>query len=363
MPINVLLTSKSNIKTTAVMEIFKEMFGKRVCVYGVDCYKCELPEQPVVDAYNSGFHFAKERMNYAKLTKNFDDFDFIFSIENAIDISLYNVIEDKCFVLIYSKGILAHGESFGINFDVKYFDELEKNHEMVHHGKKLYGYGITVGKLMSIENPKIDHRNWMKILNGIDRIDQIKDAIKKAFNKLEKYEIVRNGIDDSFVRHKDFPTVGVLFYDMFPLFENSKMFQSLVKYIANQYKYDDITHIVGLESRGFCLGVAIAVKLKIGFVPIRKAGKLPGSILSATYNKEYGEDKFEIQTHLQKDSRVLIIDDAIATGGSMHAAVSLVNGIGCTIVDCCVLKDVLPTNDKPINIPHTVLLQKQKIDN
>lgn len=194
---NVLLTSKSNIKIKAVIESFKEIFNGMITLRDINCFECNLPEQPIVDLFNSGFHFAKERMNFVKRKENFQHYDFVISIENAIDTSLYNIIEDKCFVLIYAEGILTHGESFGINFDVKYFEELENNYEMIHYNKKIYGYGTTVGKLISNENPLVDHRNWMKTLYGIDRIDQIKDAIKKAFAKLKKYKAIRDGIDAS----------------------------------------------------------------------------------------------------------------------------------------------------------------------
>lgn len=156
----------------------------------------------------------------------------------------------------------------------------------------------------------------------------------------------------------EFSVPGIQFYDVFAVFKDSKIFERMIKYIVNQYKYDDITHVVGLESNGFCIGVAIALKLKIGFIPIKKTGKLPGDVISVTYTKEHGEDTIEIQQTLDKNAKVIIIDDFIATGNSMRAAVELLNKIGCTIVDCCVLKDILPLKDKPnkiVNGQYTVL--------
>jgi adenine phosphoribosyltransferase len=333
-------------------------------VKAINCFECNLPEQPIVDPYNNGFYFAKERMNFAKKTENFDNYDYVVSIESVVDISLYSIIEDQCCVLIYSKGILAHGTSFGINFDAKYFEELEKNHEMVHYNNKIYGYKTTVGKLMSAENPLVDHRNWMKPLYNVDRVDQIKDGIIKALAKLNKYENTRDQINDYYKTYVNYPTPGITFHDIFPLFNDKKIFRLMIKYIANHYRYDNITHVVGLESRGFCVGIAIAYELKIGFIPIRKAGKLPGNVIQITYEKEYGPDSFEMQQDIEKDARVLIIDDLIATGGSMRAAVDLVTQIGCIIIDCCVLKDVSSLKEicnKTMNIPYTVLIQEKKL--
>jgi adenine phosphoribosyltransferase len=129
--------------------------------------------------------------------------------------------------------------------------------------------------------------------------------------------------------YPDFPKTGILFEDFFPLLSNAKALQTCIDLFYERYKNKNIDVIVGLESRGFLLGAALAYKLGVGFVPIRKPGKLPGSLFSVNYEKEYGLDTLTIsQTAILPNQRVLIIDDLIATGGTAKAAIELVNLAG-----------------------------------
>jgi adenine phosphoribosyltransferase len=144
--------------------------------------------------------------------------------------------------------------------------------------------------------------------------------------------------------------------------QDAGMLKDLIKLIASQYKYENITHIVGLESRGFILGMPLAYKLNVGFIPVRKAGKLPGEVIGISYGTEYSQDKCE----MPKDSdgskkRVLLIDDLIATGGSMKAALTLCQQNGYEIVDCCVVTEVATLRDKcqaQMDHSYTVLFQE-----
>ncbi|KAG7006898.1 hypothetical protein G7Y79_00012g032340 [Physcia stellaris] len=132
----------------------------------------------------------------------------------------------------------------------------------------------------------------------------------------------------------DFPSPGILFEDILPIFSNPALHEALIRalelHIHAHYgpnQGPDI--IVGLEARGFLFGPSLALRLGAGFVPIRKKGKLPGPTNSASYEKEYGEDFFEIQSDaITKGQSVLVVDDIIATGGSAAAAGSLVEQVG-----------------------------------
>lgn len=127
--------------------------------------------------------------------------------------------------------------------------------------------------------------------------------------------------------YKDFPKKGVDFKDIFPLLANVAQRNILMERIVSIYQNMGvkITAIVGLESRGFILGMDLATRLNVKFVPIRKANKLPGATFKESYKKEYGEDVFEIsQSALNENDLVIIIDDLIATGGSAQAAINLV---------------------------------------
>ena len=124
---------------------------------------------------------------------------------------------------------------------------------------------------------------------------------------------------------KDFPTKGVLFKDLTTVFKDPRALHVIGWDLSQLYRDKGITKVVGIESRGFVVGAALAVKLGAGFVMCRKPGKLPWQTKRATYMKEDGEDSIEISTDaIDPTDRVLIHDDLLATGGSMQAAIQLV---------------------------------------
>ncbi len=123
----------------------------------------------------------------------------------------------------------------------------------------------------------------------------------------------------------DFPVKGIQFKDVSTLFKNEECLQSIVDELYNMYKDKGITKVVGIESRGFVAGAALAYRLGAGFVMCRKPGKLPAETRKWSYMKEYGEDTIEIhEDAIEPGDVVLIHDDLLATGGSMHAALQLV---------------------------------------
>jgi adenine phosphoribosyltransferase len=123
----------------------------------------------------------------------------------------------------------------------------------------------------------------------------------------------------------DFPKKGIIFKDITTLLAKGALFQSAIDMIAEQYRGKDITKVVAIESRGFIFGAPVAYKLGAGLVPIRKKGKLPYKTISAAYSLEYGTDTLEMhEDALKPGERVLIIDDLLATGGTMGAVVELV---------------------------------------
>jgi adenine phosphoribosyltransferase len=123
----------------------------------------------------------------------------------------------------------------------------------------------------------------------------------------------------------DFPSKGIVFKDLTTLIKDGEALREMADAIADMYKDKGITKVVGIESRGFVMGAALAVKLNAGFVPIRKPGKLPAETISETYEKEYGCDTIEIHKDaIDENDVVLIHDDLLATGGTMLAAYHLV---------------------------------------
>ncbi len=128
----------------------------------------------------------------------------------------------------------------------------------------------------------------------------------------------------------NFPTEGILFRDITPLLADSAAFQEAVNLMAAPY--DKIDHVVCIESRGFIFGAPIAYQLGAGIVPVRKAGKLPAETLAADYALEYGQNTVEIhQDAIVPGERVIIVDDLLATGGTISAAINLVEHLGATL--------------------------------
>ena len=138
----------------------------------------------------------------------------------------------------------------------------------------------------------------------------------------------------------DYPQPGVVFRDITPLFADAEGLQEAVKAIADQWRDAGITKVVGPEARGFMIGVPVAVELGAGFIAARKPGKLPRETISATYELEYGTDTIEINADaLDSNDKVLLLDDLIATGGTLQACTSLVQQEGAQLAGyACILE-------------------------
>ncbi|CAI1623745.1 hypothetical protein SEUBUCD646_0M01230 [Saccharomyces eubayanus] len=167
-------------------------------------------------------------------------------------------------------------------------------------------------------------------------------------------------------QYPNFPSEGILFEDFLPIFRNPGLFKKLVDafklHLEEAFPETKIDYIIGLESRGFLFGPTLAMALGVGFVPVRKAGKLPGECAQASYEKEYGTDVFEMQKNaIPVGSNVVIVDDIIATGGSAVAAGELVDQIGANILeyDFVMELDFLKGRDK-LNAPVFTLLNAQQ---
>lgn len=130
----------------------------------------------------------------------------------------------------------------------------------------------------------------------------------------------------------DFPKPGILFKDITPLLRDPAGLAMAVEVMANPFRKDRVDLVVGAESRGFIFGTAIAQSLSCGFIPIRKPGKLPGDTLQAKYELEYGHDMLEMHVDaIEAGQRVLMVDDLLATGGTMSACIEMVRETGATI--------------------------------
>ena len=145
------------------------------------------------------------------------------------------------------------------------------------------------------------------------------------------------------IRHvPDFPKPGILFYDVTTLLKDPEGFRLAVDAMAAPHRAAPVDLVVGIESRGFIFGSAVADRLKTGFAPVRKLGKLPAKTRKATYALEYGTDSLEIhEDAIERGSRVLIVDDLLATGGTAAATVKLVRDLGGDVVGVQFLIELL----------------------
>tara|TARA_B100000965_G_C19273312_1_gene618258 strand:+ start:37 stop:555 length:519 start_codon:yes stop_codon:yes gene_type:complete len=124
---------------------------------------------------------------------------------------------------------------------------------------------------------------------------------------------------------KDFPKEGIVFKDINPIYKKPKIWNELMLPLHKLISTSKPDYIAGIESRGFITASALAFKLEIGFIPIRKPNKLPGKVIGVDYQLEYGEDRLEMQQNsIEKDSKILLIDDLLATGGTAKAASKLI---------------------------------------
>lgn len=154
-----------------------------------------------------------------------------------------------------------------------------------------------------------------------------------------KLSSVERKIIESSIRDiKDFPKEGIIFKDITTLLNNKEAYGVLMNHLYSRYKEYNLDYIAGIDARGFIFGAALAQMLGVGFVPIRKKGKLPYTTIGEKYALEYGVDEIEVHIDAfgeEKGARVLIIDDLIATGGTANAAATLVKQTGAECVECC----------------------------
>lgn len=138
-----------------------------------------------------------------------------------------------------------------------------------------------------------------------------------------------------------YPHQGIMFRDITTLLKDPIGLRATIQEIVARYKDMKIDKVAGIESRGFIVGTPVAYDLGLGFIPIRKKGKLPAETVGCDYQLEYGSDRIEIHLDaIQKGDRVLLVDDLIATGGTAEAATKLIQDMGGIVVECCFVIDL-----------------------
>lgn len=363
---SVLLASESSIKHNVVAELFP---SDKYIITCVNCDECKLPSQPV----NCTEQCAKLRLNYIRSIKFPEVFDYYIAIENGIEIDTEDdddIPRDVCVVLIEHKGLLGYSDTdMGFSIPIKYYKRLSGFTQ--DSRLNVQGYNFTIGDLMHNDNPSIDRKNWVKTHHGICRSEQIKSRLTAALINLDNSRNTAQKILSTYKAYSEFPpgstennTVRekelMLLPDFFSIIREYEDIERLLFLMADQYRFDTIDYIVGPESKGF-FGFGLSCILKVGFIPLRKKGKLPGKVTSLTYQTGSTSDSIEAPTDIKLGSRVIIFDDLIASGSSLRAARDILESLGCIIVDCIVLRQMVPLQSEArskMGIPYKVLLQE-----
>ncbi|XBW35345.1 hypothetical protein QEN19_000911 [Hanseniaspora menglaensis] len=204
-----------------------------------------------------------------------------------------------------------------------------------------------------------------------EQIDNIEETtpehqLDSSLAPQQSLELLAIELRSALHQYPNFPSEGILFEDFLPIFASPKLFQKLINafmiHLQEKFANTKIDYIVGLEARGFLFGPSLALALGCGFIPVRKAGKLPGQVVQATYVKEYGSDVFEMQLDaMPEGSNVVIVDDIIATGGSAVSAFQLVKKLNCKVLEFAFVMelDFLKGRER-LQAPVFTLLSSQK---
>jgi adenine phosphoribosyltransferase len=269
----------------------------------------------------------------------------IVSIENAID-SDENGHFDVCHTMLYCTwtGIYYYNVGGKTYFEQRFFDLAKQNSDVV----TPMGFSYTVGEAMKDCNLITDEKNWMSVVpctkTGIvmDRHEQIFNVLKPVSDRFRMTQLSTLDLKGSIGYHLDFK-VGVVFQDLGLILSQVYLKDLFFKWCIDTLKKNriipnelyamsrSVDYVVGIEARGFYLGTVLADRLKAGFIPIRKKGKLPGTVKTKGYATEYSVDEMEIQTgvfplhyDIERPYNFLLVDDLVATGGSLIAAANLV---------------------------------------
>ena len=300
-----------------------------------------LPEQPI----NSGEQCVMARNTFMKkyIKENLPEieYDLLISIENSIEGKISDEINvsDVPYILIEDK----YGEKYNtvgtfIPVPKEYFIKAKLRSEKTK--SCVNGFSVTIGEIIAENNPRVRKDNWMvkKEFGGIDRTVQIYNGFKTILEKVKRRIALKNAV----IRVQDFPKPNVLFQDLSNILNDRVLLhflkQEMLQILSKNYLKvpRDKLKFVGLDARGFIYGSILASETNGSFVMARKAGKLPGETLSVQYGTEYSVSEIEIMPHLiNEDDKVIIVDDLVATGGSLYAAKELIEKCGGKVM-CCI---------------------------
>jgi adenine phosphoribosyltransferase len=359
------LLSKSEIKFNALFNLVESKLKKELNLTSFSITKIEgndktdQIEQPI--DWKGGYGAARNRFQVV-LKENPDllsQFDLIVIMENYMD---YHAL-DLVVIIFYD---VKHDIEYRgchpcarVRYDSEYYTLFVD--QVLSQQTHKWGSPITFGSLLNRINAKIPANDWMSVVTGKTRQKALEEGLVKMSEKfIHDNKLKRHILTNVFTTHENFPKPGVNFKDWSNIWLNPHLVSKMIDMVTDIfdgslntkhgllndiYPRPKIDYVVGLESRGIWFATPLALKLQCGMVPVRKPGKIPGPILSESYQKEYGSDTIEIRNDLPSGN-VLIVDDILATGGSLMAAIKLVERAGHKVIGCAVISDVPELREK-----------------
>lgn len=326
----ILLSSTSSIKINAIKYLFDWMHKSDIQITSVDCKELGLPNQPI----DCGSFCCYQRSMYAKNVSK-QPYDILISIENDL-IEVNSQFVDVCHVRMEKNGITSTGKSNQLTcINV---DDLMKNNEHIIFSDNIKGFTKTGGSLLHNQFG-YDPYNWMESVHKINRQTQILEALMDAWKNNNQNELILSEIKEAVAVYPNFPKKGIDFAYLYSLFIGPAM-KKLANVLENKYATYEIDAIFPLESRGLVVGSVLADRFGISLLPVQKPGKVPGEIIKIDYTKEYGGDTFHFSVDIFKlflqstknksHYHFMIVDDLIATGGSIKAAIDIIDQLSST---------------------------------
>jgi adenine phosphoribosyltransferase len=300
----------------------------------------------------NGILGAKNRLKNAKEGASAEEFDYWISIENYIEPAHEGFWLDRAVVIVQKNGKPAVTE---LSREVRFEEELAEEARMKtskDYSHRDTGFSVTAGMIIQMKLAEkgqgVAKDDWHSAYGGVSRKNLIKEALFKA--------LIRSQIDTVV----DFKKKGVQFMELSGLMGYPVPYQSIVDAMLAPYRIKGIKidAIAALESRGWFFGIPMSMKLKVPFYPIRKKGKLAKPTYSLNYQTEYSSDEMEIAVDHLNGKTILIVDDVLATGGSIRAAEELFRRAGAEKIYTTCLVELLGLSGRPtLKSDFTSLLQ------
>lgn len=344
---HITLASLSNIKYEALLDSISAVGAKNWTITRFTVSDMEDGcSQPLDDG---GLIVCRNRIERIKQNKGIlAKTDYIISVENFIDtVDEVDIALCICYNVAESWETVAYSNATPL-LDSPNSPLLQK---LLGDNKHKYGATETYGKLLNKQNPEIQHDNWFKDGNRKELITEtLIGLIKPIYADINQ---VKLPLSKKFRYFPDFPKPGIQFADWNDIFLDSSLVTGMTEYIAKKYLSQGVKihYVIGLESRGYFIALPLAMQLEAGFLPMKKPGKTPGPTIKQDYTKEYGVDTLELRCDLPPGN-VLVVDDVLATGGSLEAAINLAKIAGHKVIDAITITDVpaLRPTRKPINV-------------